>query len=1021
MQNRKPIALSALSADFISELQSTKRFSGELRYDLTSRLLYSTDASIYQIEPLGVAFPRSTEDLITLIETSAKYEIPILARGSGSSLAGQAIGRALVIDCSRYLNRLIEVNREEQTATVEPGMILNTLNRAVSPYQLQFGPDPASAERATIGGCIANNAAGAHSIIYGMTADHIISLDIILSDGSTATFSEISLLSAQKIAAESNSITARLYRKALDLRSDYSEEIQKQWPETWRRASGYNLNYLLPWSPSQPPQWSSNQEWFSGNLKRLPYPPVLPGQINLAPLIAGSEGTLAVIHKAKLRLVSKPRCTILGVLSFGSIIEACEAVQEILLHEPSAVELIPQSLIKLARSVPAYAPLTSFVENIKVDEQDPAALLVVEFSGNEPAILLEKMRRLDKHIWIAESAEVQKRVWDVRKVGLGILMSRPGDHKPVAFIEDTAVPVNRLGEFVREIEKILDQYGTTADFYAHASAGCLHIRPLLNLKTIQGVTNLRAIAEQTVDLTLRLGGAVSAEHGDGLARGEWLEKTYGKIIVQAFHDLKFSADPKGLLNPGKIVDPLEMDKNLRFGETYRSVGWQPVFQFSNAEERQRERGLVEAIEQCNGAGVCRKSDGVMCPSFQASQEEMHSTRGRANLLRALISGNFPTRDFGLQAVREALDLCLACKGCKSECPSGVDIARLKYEFFNYYYSEPKHKRHVRDYLFGYIGNLAAIGHPFAPIVNSLLETNTIKKTGERLIGLSSQRAFPKMSTRSLHSQWKKRLQHNRPELYKEDVLFLSDAFTEYFQPHIGLTALDVLSKIGCRIHILPTQGAGRTLISKGFLESAKKHGKRLLSDIQRLDPDGMMPIVGVEPSEIYTLRDEFLDLFSDDPKMLNISSRAFMLDEYLIRPGTDGDIRYSKLTFKDSGGFNQKVLFHGHCYQKAQSPAEDGFPMGVAASLVLLKAAGYSVQLIDAGCCGMAGAFGYEKEHFDFSMQVAEQTLLPTIRRAVQANSSVILCTPGVSCHAQIEDGTDVTPFHPIQLIAKKL
>ena len=1010
-----------LSDDFTHELLSQKQFSGELRQDLATRILYSTDASIYQIEPLGVAIPRSTDDVIVLVKTANKYNVPILPRGSGSSLAGQAIGPALIIDYSRYLNRVLEVNIEEQTATVEPGLILNKLNRTISSHQLQFGPDPASAERATLGGCIANNAAGAHSLIYGMTADHILSLDVILADGSTTIFSEISLQSAQYIAKQNSSIEARFYEKALYIRSNDRDEIQKRWPETWRRASGYSLNYLLPWSPSQPPQWESNQEWNPGNLKQLPYPPIQPGWINLAPLIAGSEGTLAIIDKAKVRLVLKPRHTSLGVLSFRSIVEACEAVPEILTSQPSAIELIPQSLIRLARSVPAYAPLTTFVDNLKVEGQDPAALLVVEFSGNAPEQLPDKLRRLNKPMWIAESAEHQKMVWDVRKVGLGILMSRPGDLKPAAFIEDTAVPVNRLGEFVREMEKIFDEYGTTADFYAHASAGCLHIRPLLNLKTVQGISNLRSIAERTVELTLRLGGAVSAEHGDGQARGEWLKNAYGNAILQDFSELKTAADPKGLLNPGKIVNPSRMDENLRYGASYKPIGWKSVFHYSNLPGGRKESGLVEAIEQCNGAGVCRKSDGVMCPSFQASQEEMHSTRGRANLLRALISGAFPSTEMGVQAVREALDLCLACKGCKSECPSGVDVAQLKYEFYNYYYGDLHHKRLLRDYLFGYIGQLAAFGHSFAPIVNYLLKTRPIKYLGDRFMGLSSQRDFPKMAQKSLQTQWKRRLKVIKPRLFTEEILFLSDAFTEYFQPHIGLTTLNVLTSLGCKIHFLPVLGAGRTLISKGFLEAAEKHGKRLLKEIHRLDPDGTMPIVGVEPSEIISLRDEYLDLFPENAQMRGIASRTFMLEEYLVRPKANGVLRCAGLAFTNHSSLEEIVLFHGHCYQKAQPPAEDGYPIGVAASVSLLKMAGYTVQVIEDGCCGMAGAFGYEKEHFDFSMRVAEQALLPTVRNSLKSNSSILLCTPGVSCHAQIQDGSGVEPYHPIELITRKL
>lgn len=1005
-----------LPLDFINEPQIKKHFTGELRQDQTTRLLYSTDASIYQIEPLGVAIPRNREDLQILIETAAKYRLPILPRGSGSSLAGQAIGQALIIDCSRYLNHIIDVNWENQTATVEPGLILSTLNKAIALHQLQFGPDPASAERATIGGCIGNNAAGAHSIIYGMTADHLMAVDVIFSDGSQAKLAETSLQNAELLSESSTSIESRIYRTALDIRKNYQDEIQKRWPKTWRRASGYNLNYLLCWSPATPTQWDTNPEWFIEATKPLPYPPILPGNINLAPLIAASEGSLSVISKATLRLVKKPRFTILAILSYNSLIEACQNVEGILEHKPSAVELIPRNLISLARSVPAYASLTSILDHLCVDGKDPEALLVVEYSGNEQAALLKRAKEMGKNAWIVETADAQKKIWDVRKVGLGILMSKPGAQKPVAFIEDTAVPVNRLGEFVSEIQKILDDHKTTAEFYAHASAGCLHIRPILNLKSTQGVLDLRAIAERTVALTTRLGGAVSAEHGDGIARGEWLQTIYGEKINQAFIALKSAADPYGLLNPGKIVHTPKMDTNLRYGSDYRASGWSPTFLFQNNGQN---TSLIDAIEQCNGAGVCRKIDGVMCPSFQASQEEMHSTRGRANLLRALISGKFSDHLFGIQAVREALDLCLACKGCKSECPSGVDIARLKYEFFQYYHGEKGFGRNIRDYLFGYIGNFAAIGHLFAPVINSLLANKYIQILGEKLLGLTSKRRLPKFSSHSLKSSWRKvkqKLKSTAPLM--EDVLFLSDAFTEFFQPEIGLNALEVLSRIDCNIHVIPTIGAGRTLISKGFLDAARTHILRLVNDIRVIDPHGIMPIIGIEPSEIYTLRDELLEFFPDDPFIKNISNHSYLMDEFLIRPDKLGKVRVTKLLLNDRE-FNKEVLLHGHCYQKAQPPSADGFPTGVPASLSLLKSVGYSVQLIESGCCGMAGAFGYEKEHYDFSQRVAEYALFPSIRKAREANPSVVVCTPGISCHSQIQDGVGISPFYPIQLIVK--
>lgn len=992
--------------DVIAKLQNT--ITGEIKTDPVTRVLYSTDASIQKIEPLGVVFPRNTDELFPIVEICNQYHIPVIARGSGSGLAGQAIGAGLIIDCSRYTNRLVNINPEERTATVEPGLILDDLNRAVKKYGLQFGPDPASSERATLGGCIGNNAAGAHSILYGMTADHILSAEVVLADGSVASFKTVTneyahQLPENTINTSSSEIEKEIYRAALHIQTDYADEIKKRWPLTWRRSSGYNLNYLLPWSPSFPPQW---------DMSKLPYPPVQRNTINLAPLLAGSEGTLGVIRNATLRLVPLKKHSVLSVINFTSILEACDSVTKILELSPSAIELIPQSLIHLARSVPAYANQLTFVVG------DPAAILAVEFSGDDPGFLADRIDRLEQlSTWvhkpyIAHTVIQQKQVWEVRKVGLGILMSRLGDFKPISFIEDLGVPVEKLGEFVKELDVILSNYGTQADYYGHASAGCLHIRPLLNIKTPQGKAELRAIAQAAVDLVIRLGGAVSAEHGDGITRGEWIERAYGPIVVEALRSLKHAADPNGILNPGKIVDTPKMDGSLRYDDSYRPSGWTPVMAF--ASDYPDPKRLIEAIEQCNGAGVCRKSNGVMCPSFQATQDEMFSTRGRANLLRAMISNNFSTQDIATQAVKDSLDLCLACKGCKAECPSAVDMSKLKYEFYQHYHALPGHHHPMRDYVFGYISQIAKISHSLAPVGNIFLSAPIFAGLRESLLGLSRKRTLPKLSRVSFQVKAKSLLRNPA----EPNCLLLSDAFNEYFFPDTSLDALNVLLTLGDRVKILSTLGAGRTLISKGFLTQAKSHARHLMDEIQRIDPQGKMPVVGLEPSEIYTLKDEFIDLLPEDPRVEALAQRAFMIDEYLIRPGSDGNQRLSKYAQKTGAGNDgTNVLLHGHCYQKAQPPATDGFPTGMAATAAMLEFVGYSVTTIDDGCCGMAGAFGYETEHYSVSMQVGEQALLPAIRMS----ESSIIAAAGISCQSQILDGTGRQAFHPISLVARKL
>ena len=1045
----------SLPADFIHELQHA--VSGDLRTDAITRQLYSTDSSIYQIAPRGVFIPRNQDDLQAAVELAAKYQIPILPRGSGSSLAGQAVGDALILDLSRYLDHILDVNPEARTATIESGVILSDLNRASAKFGLGFGPDPASAARATMGGVIGNNATGAHSIRYGMAADHLLAADVILADGSLAQLGEISLDAASKFARDVQksrskdfnpfsltpldtpaNLEATIYSAALHIRGKYDEMIRQRWARVWRNTSGYRLNYLLPWSPSRPPQWE-------GEL----YPNLKPSRFNLAPLLAGSEGTLAVMQRMTVNLVKLPKEKILVVLPFKSVAEACDAVPSILERKPSAVELFPRMLIELAREVPAYAPLIDFVEDAASE------ILVVEFSGDDSADLRKQAENLGRDLLIVTSKERQKNIWKVRKVGLGILSTSTGATRGITFIEDCTVPVEKLGDYVRGMERVFAEHQTSGVFYAHASAGCLHMRPVLNLKTARGRRELREIAEAALGLVLSLGGAMTGEHGDGLSRSEFLEKIYGEEINAAFRLLKNAADPQNLLNPGKIVLPLPMDENLRYGAEYHAEPFTtPVLDFS------AQGGLVNAIEQCNGAGVCRKFEGTMCPSFQATREESHSTRGRANLLRALISGKELTAklpraqrktfDFlknwrsshprgSEEAVANSLDLCLACKGCKSECPSGVDMAKLKYEFFNHYYKS--HRRRLRDYLFGYIGILARFGAPFGGVVNRVLANRVIGDWAKKMMGIANERELPKF--RSLHPENQLLNTENRP---LKTVLYLPDAFTRYFEPEIEEAALKVLRAAGCRVLSLPILGAGRTLISKGFLESAKNHAQKLRDEIAKIDPEGKYPLLGTEPSEIYTLKDEYLDFFPNDARMQALAKRSWLIDEFLLREDENDDVyilrvvklikqiakenhslekpivqekqKSAQFANKENADKSKKISLHGHCYQKARPPADDGLPVGQEASAEMLRAVGYEVEIIPSGCCGMAGAFGYEKEHYELSMKVGELILFPEIRKKMALNEKVQIAAPGTSCREQIMDGAGVAAQHPLVLVA---
>lgn len=972
----------SLPAEFLYELH--KQFTGDIRTDRAARILYSTDASIYQIEPLGVVLPRTQEELIAAVELAAKYKIPILPRGAGTSLAGQAVGEALILDCSRYLNQLIEINSEEQYAIVEPGLVLATLNAALSKHGLMFGPDPASADRATLGGVLANNATGAHSILYGMSADHLISADVIMADGSVGILGERSTLD--------NSLIQNLYSEALTIREKYVDVITQHWPRAWRNSAGYRLNYLLPWSPTKPSQWTGD------------YPAHLaPGTWNLASLLAGSEGTLAVIRQAKINLVKKPKHTILAVLAYGSNAEACEDVPRLLTHHPSAIELIPQLILRLARNVPATARQMGWVAG------DPAAVLVVEFSGDQPSALKEAALKVGDILTLAESKEAQAQIWNIRKVGLGILDSRPQSARPVAFIEDCAIPVDRLGEFVREVEKILAAHATEGGIYAHASAGCLHIRPILNMKSGEGVHAMRSIAEATLELTLRLGGAMSSEHGDGLARSEWLRQTYGDEVVHAMRSLKQAADPHNLLNPYKLFDAPKMDANLRYNESYQPRAWSPVLDFA------QRGGLITSIEQCNGQGVCRKATGVMCPSYQATREEMHSTRGRANLLRALISeqwtldgGSSTVNGFSsfdqkrVEATAQALDLCLACKGCKAECPSGVDMAKLKFEFENQYYQT--HTRPLRDYLFGYFHVVAGVASQVASLSNLVMQNSLLRNLAAAVFKITARRPFPKFAERGAEVG---------TQTNGDKIIFLSDVFAHYVEPEVEQAAFDVLSVCGYDVQVLPVIGAGAALLSKGFLEATKRHAGKVLEALNQLDPQREAMIVGVEPPEIYCLKNEYMDILPERREELESRhSRIWLLDEFLLR---SEKFKWLIEQGREESRALPKVKFQPHCHQRAEGLAPDGIPSGADATLELLRACGYDVELIDAGCCGMAGTFGYEAEHYEVSMKVAELKLFPYLRSA-EAKDAVVAGT-GAACRMQIEQGVAREAVHPIVLI----
>ena len=965
------------------QFELENQIEGEVRFDNVSKVLYSTDASIYQIEPIGVVFPKTQSDVIAVVSWAAQNNVPILPRGSGSSLAGQTVGAALVIDFTRYLNVVEDVNLEEKTAWVQPGLVLAEFNNQIRQSGLQFGPDPASGERASMGGICGNNSTGAHSILYGMAVDHILEMDVVMSDGNLERLGSMSVEEAEKLS-KGTELLSGVLQKVLAIRNTYADVIRTHWPKTWRNASGYALNYMIPWSSSSPSAWTGNE-----------YPPGKPGSLNLAQLLVGSEGTLGVFSRMKVGLVDIPQEKVLAVLEFESVVDASRHTPELLTLGPSAVELVPRAILEKARAVPAYASRLSFLKG------NPAAILLVEFAGDDKNLLVEQAKRLGSGALVITDPVKQKQLWEVRKVGLGLLMYMVGDAKPIPFIEDIAVPVEKLGEFVTDFERVLADHGTSGNFYAHASAGCLHIRPVINTKSEADVKKMVSISEQMVALTLQYGGALSGEHGDGLARAVWLEEIYGSEIVDVFQQVKTAFDPKGILNPGKVVDVAPMDENLRYGEDYNAQPWQPVIDFSYID------GVGGAIEMCNGAGVCRKDTGTMCPTFQASREEMHSTRGRANLLREYISGKLLPSKQAEEAAFQALEMCLACKACKAECPSAVDVAVLKYEFMNHYYKS--HARPLGDYLFGYIGEFAGLGQYFPGMVNWLTQSQPGKFFMEKVFGISRERTLPAIASRG------KRNLNVQLSNAREKVIVLSDPFSAYFTPELMEDLLSVLAAVEVEVVQLSVIGTGRTKMSKGFLESSIKHAKELVAEIKRIDPEHKLPILGIEPSEIVMLTDDILNMLPDDEEVKEIARRTFSLAEFMVRPDETSAPRYKRIELHRE---NPSILLHGHCYQKAQKLAVDGIPNGLDADVLLFEALGCQVEVIESGCCGMAGSFGYEKDHLEMSKLVAEKHLLPAVR-AKKKEQQVV--ASGASCRSQIDSLANEEALHLIQILARMI
>ncbi|KAA3616405.1 MAG: FAD-binding oxidoreductase [Calditrichaeota bacterium] len=963
--------------DFFHAL--TKATSGDILNDQLSLILYSTDASIYSIPPIGVFIPKSVEDIQAAVTVAAEYKIPILPRGAGTSLAGQAVNEALIIDTTRHLDHIVEINKEEKYVRVQPGVVLEELNSELRPLALKFGPDPASANRATMGGVIGNNATGSHSILYGMSADHIQETECILSDGSQAHFSA---LSSQQLDFKKNinSMEGEIYRQISQIISDGETIIRENTPKHWRRAGAYNLDRFV-----EGPAFLHRRQ----------------ADFNLSNLLCGSEGSLAVMTEIKCGLVPVPAYTALAVLHFFDHMAALQATEVVMQTNPDAVELFDGWCLALAKTVPHYAQmLKTFVSG------NPNCLLIAEVSGSSPAELKSKLAHLSRHLQKnhvkcafseAISTEQQQNVWAVRKAGLGLLASRRGEYKPVPFIEDAAVPVRELPDYVRAIEKFCQQSQVDLAYYAHASAGCLHIRPFLNLKEKKDIGFMKELAAFSAELALKTGGVISSEHGAGRSRS-WLNKVvFGKELYHLFGRVKSAFDPENLMNPGVITTPQKIDENVRYGENYRTEKVATNYSFQN------EQGFAAAVEMCTGAAVCnKKNTGSMCPSYMVTRDEKHSTRGRANVLRAALSTEISSLNLTDKEVYDTLDLCVECKACKSECPSKVDMAKLKFEFLTQY--QAKHGVPLRSRLFA---EISLISHfcsgAAARLVNPILNSVIVRGLMSKFLGITSQRKLMQFTTRPFVA-WFEKNRKSMPGTTKNKVALFHDTFNSCSQPDVLIAATKLLVIAGFEV-ILTNHGCcGRSMISKGLFKRAKKMAQNTVDRLHEFSEQDI-PIVGVEPSCLLTLRDEYKDILPDDPRVEKIASNAYLIEEFILQ---FADLDQLRNKMKNS---KVEILLHGHCHQKAIA--------GTSATHAFFDLIpGSHCTEIDSACCGLAGSFGYEKEHYEISMAMGERRLFPAVRAA---EKNVSIAVPGFSCRQQIKHGTDRIPKHPVEIFIEFL
>ena len=964
-------------ADLAADLEDV--VDGSVRFDEYAQILYATDGSIYQSRPAGVVSPRDEADVRAVHRVAAEHDASVVPRGAGSSLAGQTTGKgAIVIDLSRDMDAIHDVDPDARRVTVEPGVVLGDLNERLERHGLKFAPDPASENRATIGGIIGNNSTGAHSVRYGITQDYVRAIRAVLADGSVIETGEVVLDSDEwHDRASGDSLEAELYRTVRSVVEDNGEEIESRYPNLKRVVSGYNLDAVV---------------YENDDGERC---------INLSTMFVGAEGSLGTVVSATLELVSRPERTALSLYAFDDLLSAMRAVPIALEYDVSAVELMDDELFSLA------ADSNEFAQYAEPIPDGAAAALMVEFDDEMVDDFEAAVERLDDRLLdrgeafesiAAYDPDAQEKLWKLRKAAIPLLMSLPGDPKPYPFIEDATVPPAELADYVSSFQDILDEQGTSAAYFAHAGAGTLHIRPILNLKAEDGVETMHAIGENVTDLVRDHHGSFSGEHGDGLARTQFNPKMYGDDLWEGFKAIKSAADPDWRMNPGVVVyrndDPTDMRENLRYGAAYESI--EPV----TVQSFEDEGGFGHLVELCNGCGTCRQTNqDVMCPTYRATGEEIQSTRGRANLLRAAISGELPPEELYAESFQsDVLDVCLGCKGCAMDCPTGVDMAKLKVEIKHEY-----HQRHgltLRERLFGDIETVSRLGSMMAPVSNWATNIPGARTIAESTLGIASGRTLPEF-TRDTLERWDASRSTPTSQDPDRQVLLVPDPTTNYVDTAPGKAAIEVLEAANCRVELATdAEGSGRSAYSNGLLDRSHEKARETLEVLAPRVDDGW-DVVFVEPSDAVMVQDEYHDILPEDERVPRVGSNTYGVMEYLDRFALDEPIEWE--TPSDS------VTYHGHCHQKSANTDHH--------AAAVLDRVGYDVDELDSSCCGMAGSFGYEAEHYELSMAVGD-----IVFEQVEESDGERLTTPGASCRTQFGD-SDVAadPRHPIEEVAAAL